>query len=141
MPKRKQRISPLESDIQAAFIEWCALNEQRLPALKAAFAVANGDLRPVTYNPVTGRRYSTAGQKLRRMGVRPGVPDWMCPAPSPRGWNGLAIEFKSATGSLSPAQRAYIEILRKQVWFVEVCRTVEEAIGTVERYFEPKKKA
>lgn len=139
MPRRKRQILPLESDIQASFIQWCALNEPRLPGLQVAFAVPNGDLRPVNYNPATGRRYSLAGQKLKRMGVRPGVPDWLCPAPSPRGWNGLGIEFKAGQAKPTPVQRDYIEKLRKSFWFVEICYSLEEAINTVERYFEPKK--
>jgi len=116
---------PTEHQIQSAFVEWCRLNEKRIPGLRVAFAVPNG-----------GNRNKVTASLLKAEGVRPGVPDWMCPA---RSWNeqytGLAIEFKTHNGSQSPAQKAYSMLLVEQGWYYLVCRTTQAAINMVEDYF------
>ena len=123
-------MKPTEHQIQCAFIEWCARNEKKYPGLRLGFAVPNGGLR----------NKATAG-KLKAEGVRAGVPDWMCPVPVAK-WQkqhsylGLAIEFKVRPNKLTDAQCHYIADLLAQGWLVEVCYSREEAIKTVERYFE-----
>jgi len=116
---------PTEHQIQAAFIEWCRLNEKRIPQLRLAFAVPNG-----------GQRQKVTAARLRAEGVRPGVPDWMCPASSSSGqYTGLAIEFKNHKGSQSPAQKDYSALLVEQGWYYLMCRTTQAAINMVEDYF------
>ena len=123
-------MSLTEHKIQSAFVEWCQWNEGRLPALKWGFAVPNG-----------GARHPAVAAKLKAEGVRPGVPDWWLPVKKQSGlssyqFTGLVIEFKSKQGRVSDAQREYIDFLRSEHWFVEVCYSTEEAINTVERYLK-----
>lgn len=118
---------PTEHQIQCAFIEWCYLNESRVPALRLAFAVPNG-----------GYRNKATAARLKAEGVRPGVPDWMCPVPSTihdYQFHGLAIEFKAKNGHLSDAQEMYTALLADIGWRVSICFSTEDAIKTVEGYF------
>jgi hypothetical protein len=115
---------PTEHQIQCAFIEWCHLNEKKYPGLQLAFAVPNG-----------GIRSKITAANLKKEGVRPGVPDWMCPVSNKR-FRGMAIEFKRPGGHITPPQREYIDALRDKGWFVEVCYDAEDACQMVGRYFE-----
>ena len=122
-------IEPTEHQIQSAFVQWCQLNEPRIPKLRLAFACPNG-----------GVRSKITAANLKAESVRPGVPDWMCPASNGR-FRGMAIEFKRPAphrGHVTPSQREYIDLLRDEGWFVEVCYDTEEAIKMVERYFESR---
>lgn len=114
---------PTEHQIQAAFIEWCRLNETRIPGLRLGFAVPNG-----------GARAKVVAAKLKAEGVRAGVPDWMCPWPTDF-FNGLAIEFKRGNNKPTKAQDDYMALLADASWQVSLCFSTEEAIKTVERYF------
>ena len=115
---------PNEHDIQCAFIDWCRLNETRLPGLRLAFAVPNG-----------GMRNKIVAAKLKAEGVRAGVLDWLCPVPV-AGFNGLAIEFKRGNNGMTKSQQEFAELLEKIAgWHVSVCFSSEEGIRTVERYF------
>ena len=115
-----------EHQIQSAFIEWCHLNEKRLPKLRLGFAVPNG-----------GVRHPATAAILKDEGVRRGVPDWICPAFNDH-FRGIAIEFKNAKGKVTPQQSEYIALLREERWFVEVCYSPEDAIKVVGRYFESR---
>jgi len=106
---------PTEHQIQAAFVQWCHLAEPKYPGLRLGFAVPNG-----------GRRNKITASLLKAEGVRPGVPDWMCPVEKRTSvdwiaFRGIAIEFKKHGGHVTPPQRDYIELLREYEWFVEVC--------------------
>jgi len=108
---------------QKAFIEWCRWNEGIYPGLRLAHHVPNGGLRSK----------ATAG-KMKALGVRPGIPDIMIPVSNGRS-NGLAIEFKSAKGRLTPDQIVVHAALRAGGWAVEICRTSVEARIAAQVYF------
>ncbi len=114
-----------EDQVQAAFIEWVRLNYHSIPALKLGFHPANG-----------GKRNIITAVKLKRLGVIPGVPDFMLPVPR-NGFTGCAIEFKRPhpPGKLTQDQKDYISGLREQGWFVEVCYSLEEAVFVIKQYF------
>lgn len=113
---------------QAAFVQWCGWNEKRLPGLRLAFHCPNGGFR----------FHATAG-RMKALGVRKGVPDWLCPVPRAfhgiHDYIGLAIEFKDKKGKLSPDQAVYHGMLRDAGWCVEVVYSAGEAMAAVERYF------
>jgi hypothetical protein len=52
------------------------------------------------------------------------------------GWHGLAIELKTAKGHTSPMQDVWLDNLRKEGYFVAVCRGAVEAVHAIERYLE-----
>jgi len=77
-----------------------------------------------------GARSKGEGGKLKAMGVRPGVPDFMLPIPV-MPWNGLAIELKTATGALTQTQQEWAESLSKGGYLVGVARSLEEFVALV----------
>ena len=124
------KIIATESQIQAAFITWTRHAEARFPALKLAFSVPNG---------AWTKNYAMAA-KLKREGMRPGVPDWMLPVVTWRHkglnvkWHGLAIEFKRPGAKATGQQAAYHILLRDQGWQVEVCNDWQVARQIAEKY-------
>ena len=123
-----------ESQIQSAFVEWCRRSEKKYPALKLAFSVPNG---------AWTKNYAMAA-KLKREGMRPGVPDWMMPHSSKisidernlavKFKHGLAIEFKRPGGKCTTIQLAYHKLLMQGGWQVEVCSDWQVARQIVEEY-------
>ena len=120
-----------ESQIQSAFITWTRYAEARYPALKLAFSVPNG----------AWTKNIALAMKLKREGMRPGVPDWILPVVqwSNRGagyvtWHGLAIEFKRPGAKVNKQQFAYHDLLRDQGWLIEVCNDWQVARQRVEKY-------
>lgn len=121
-------LDPSEHAIQSAFVTWCKLNEKRYPGLELAFSVPNA-----------AKRSMALAARMRKEGLRAGVPDWWLPSAS---WacgqdrfHGLSIEFKSGKGRLTDAQEKYVKGLREVGWRVEVCRSTEEAIKVVRSYY------
>lgn len=118
--KRTRRVGPAcggatsEEHLHRQCFEWILENELRWPILEWMFHPANG-----------GARSKGEGGKLKAMGVRPGIPDFMLPIPV-LPWNGLAIELKTATGSLTQTQQEWAESLSKGGYLVGVARSLEE---------------
>jgi hypothetical protein len=107
---------------QQAVIEFCTRFAERLPGLARVFHIPNGE-----------KRDKRTAALLKTLGVRPGVPDLCLPLPR-RGYCGLWIELKTATGRLSPAQEAEIAALRAEGYAVAVCRGWERAAATLVWY-------
>lgn len=99
-----------EHQHQAAFFDWLRWNERDHPVLERFYAIPNG-----------GHRTKTTAAKLKAEGVKPGVLDTCLPV-ARQGYIGLWIEFKSATGSLSPEQRDWIVFLESEGHKVFVVR-------------------
>lgn len=124
MVKMKKRLRPAatEDQEQQALMEVVARNVGRYPELSLIFHVPNGGLR--TWS---------GAKKLKALGVKPGVPDLIFPV-ARGGFNGLAIELKSMTGTASREQKEWIEALRSQGWRAEVCRGWANAWDVVRDY-------
>lgn len=116
-------MKPTEHQIQCAFFEWWTLT-QPLEHQLLAFAIPNG-----------GYRTPRTGATLKREGVRAGVPDVLVAIPKPP-YAGLWMEFKTATGKTSPAQRQYLHILKAVGYQTAIVRSVDEAIEQVHLYLK-----
>jgi hypothetical protein len=81
-------------------------------------ATANGELR----NPVVGA-------KLKRMGVKPGVPDLYFAIP---GRAPFWLELKTIGGRLSEAQKEFIPAMRAAGVIVHVAHGLDEALAVLE---------
>lgn len=93
------------------------------------FAIPNG-----------GDRNVLVAVKLKKEGVRRGVPD-MFLALARGGWHGLFIEMKRRRGGVvSPEQAAYIEALRAQGYRAEVCKGCDEALEVLRDYLSAKER-
>lgn len=106
----KKRRGPLESEIQRSVVDWLALHE-RMGRLMY-FHIPNG-----------GQRNVIVAAKLKRLGTRKGVPDLCIISP-----NGPVcfVELKSAGGSLSSEQKAWIAALDICGCPTRVCRSLDE---------------
>lgn len=92
----------------------------------ALFAIPNG-----------GRRDAITGARLKKEGVRPGVPDLFLAVPRGK-QHGLFIEMKKDGGRVSPEQREYIEMLARHGYSATVCVGSSAAIFEVEKYLRQK---
>ena len=79
-----------------------------------------------------GKRSLAEGAKLKREGLRKGIPDLALPVPSACGnYCGLYIEMKTESGIVSEDQKKVIGNLRKYGNRVVVCRTAKKALHVI----------
>lgn len=118
--------APTEAQEQIALFEWIDLVAIEIPQLRMAFHPANGEMR----NKVTAAR-------LKRMGVRPGVPDVWLPARS-GAYSGLVIELKRSDKSnkASEKQKEWLKLLEGQGWQTAICFGWVRAAQAILEYFE-----
>lgn len=114
---------PTEDAEQLAVVAWCE-----------GYALADARARLLLHVPNGGSRHIVEASKLRRLGVRAGVPDLLLPvAVAP--YHGLWIEMKRRKGGLvSAAQHGWIDALRAEGYAVAVARGADEAIDTIIAY-------
>lgn len=103
-----------EEQLHRDCFAWVQDHEAKFPILKRMFHPANG-----------GARSKGEGGKLKAMGVRPGVPDFLLPLPNGR-WLGLAIELKASDGVVSSVQSEWLTDFRQVGYLVGVARTLME---------------
>jgi VRR-NUC domain len=96
-----------EHNTQAAFFNWLALS--KIDGVELAYAVPNG-----------GARHPAVAAKLKKEGVKAGIPDVVLPV-ARGGFIGLSIEFKHGDGSPSKEQRERINAWQKEGWCVTLC--------------------
>lgn len=113
-----------EEKEQARLIKW-----SHQPAVRQAA----GMLAYLFHTPNGGKRDSLTGGQMRALGVKPGVPDLLLPVES-HGWNGLAIEMKSASGTTTPDQERWLDTLKANGWAVHVCRSADDARAAIVAY-------
>lgn len=105
-----------ESDEQAKVVRYCDVRGY------PCFAIPN-----------EGKRTYTYAQKLKRQGLRPGVPD-LCIPVARGGYHSLYIEMKAKGGRVTDNQRSWIATLRDQGMAAFVCYGAESAIRCLEAY-------
>lgn len=89
----------------------------------------------VFHVPNGGQRSAITGAQMKRLGVRRGVPDIICPRASQ--WTGpLAIEMKAARGRLSPEQTEWLGVLHSYGWRVETCYSAGAALLSLAEHLE-----
>lgn len=108
---------------QEALFRWAAYMAGTWPELRYMHHIPNG-----------GSRNKAEAARLKRQGVRAGVPDICLPA-ARGGWHGLYIELKRQKGGrASPEQREWVEYLEKAGYCARICHGWDEAREMVERY-------
>ena len=132
--KIKPNLSPLEHPEQCAVIDWCDWNTKKYPCLAWIYAVPNG-----------ARTSISVAKRLKKEGMRAGVPDLFLPYPTidHSGYNpvwtycGLYIEMKRKKGSTtSPEQKAWHKYLLSAGYQVKVAKGADEAIKFIKEYLE-----
>lgn len=83
--------------------------------------------------PNGGSRNIIEATKLKKMGVKPGVPDLQLIVPNGE-VHGLWIELKAQKGMLQPSQQIMIQRLEAQGYMCKVCFGADEAISEIKKY-------
>jgi hypothetical protein len=121
----RKPIIATEAVEQQRVFEWAELQANIWPPLRWMYAVPNG-----------GSRNYLEAVRLKRQGVKPGVPDICLPYPSGR-YHGLYIEMKRADGGKkSDHQKAYIEYLQNVGYKAVFCSGFEQAVDEIKRYMK-----
>ena len=83
--------------------------------------------------PNGGLRIKSVAYRLKKQGVRPGVPDLFL-AVAKHGFFGLFIEMKSKDGKVTKEQEIYLDILNEQGYKAVVCYGWNEAAKIIKEY-------
>lgn len=111
-----------ESEEQQALFEWAEMMQFRYPELCLLYHVPNG-----------GKRDKGTARKLKKEGVKSGVPDLCLPVPKGR-YHGLYIELKTQHGVASENQNNWLDALTKQGYKACVCHGWVAASTEIESY-------
>lgn len=117
-----------EQQEQIALIKWTQQPSVRqlYPELKFLFHVPNE------------RADKIQAATLKKMGVKPGVPDLILPLPSGR-YHGLFIEMKKAGGRTSDDQLWWLEHMKANGYATAVCYGWQQATEVLTWYLNLKK--
>ena len=114
---------PTEEQEQAAVFEWAMLMEKQLPELALLYHCPNGEAR-----------HPAVASKLKKLGVKAGVPDLFLPV-ARGGWHGLYVELKRKKGGrLSEDQKQWLEALTAEKYLALRANGAEEACDIIFRY-------
>lgn len=105
-----------EADEQQAVAEYCDAHGILF------FHVPNG-----------GKRSKSEAVRLKKQGVKAGVPDLFFPIVRGK-WHGLFVELKTEKGRLSKAQKEWIEALQAEGYCAAMARGADVAIQVIEAY-------
>lgn len=122
------KIDSTEHQEQVALFRWIGLNLKKHPQLRYAFAIPNG-----------GKRDMGTAMKLKREGVKKGVPDIFLPVIKLYPFcGGLWIELKRPLprGKVSREQHDWILYLKNEGYRAEACWGWEEARDLMIKYLE-----
>lgn len=114
----------LEEDEQQALFQWIDWMSGTHPELEMLFHIPNG-----------GKRGKLEAIRLKREGVKAGVPDLFLPVA--RGdYHGLFIELKAGKGVASLMQREWIVRLEKQGYRAQIAVGWEAAAKAIMEYLK-----
>lgn len=93
------------------------------------------DLKRLLWNHPANERKTTpqAGARLKRKGVKAGVPDVMIYTPN-LVHSGLAIELKTGRNKVTVSQRQWLNDLSMTGWQTAVCYSFDDAKATIDKY-------
>lgn len=124
-PEPRARAAPRvqwEAAEQEALFTWANYQLGTFPELELLYHVPNG-----------GRRNKYEAAKLKRQGVKPGVPDIVLPVPRAE-FHGLYIELKYGDNKPTKDQKKWLERLKEQGYKAITCYGWREAAGEIEKY-------
>ena len=115
-----------EHQEQVALFQWAELQKCTMPELSLLFSIPNG-----------GHRHKATGAKMKREGVKRGVPDIFLAVARGKHF-GLFIEMKFGKNKPTPEQKTWLIELTWQGYTTEVCNGFEEAKQVIEKYLDQK---
>jgi len=117
-----------EDEHQEKIFEWANAHIKEFPELDLLYANMNGVRR--------SKRYTA---KLKRRGMKSGIPDMFLPA-ARYGFHGLYIELKRPStelhrkGYLSKEQKAWVKNLNNQGYAAKICYGWDDAVQLLKYY-------
>lgn len=123
-----------EESLQIAYVEWLDIQANLHPEknLQFGFHCPNGE-----------KRHIATARKLKRMGVRRGVPDIMFLSQGSYYienikyvFKGLVIEFKSPKGKLSADQKLWLDFLKNSDFLTFTTSNLDHAMTLTSKYFK-----
>lgn len=116
---------PTESEEQQALFRWVNFMKSKYPELELLYHIPN-----------EGKRSRSLGAKMKREGLKKGVPDICLPVKKGQ-YSSLYIELKRQKGaSVSKEQKEMIALLTKYGSLAVVCYGWEDAAKVIERYLK-----
>ncbi len=109
---------------QVKVFDWIREQIKTYPRLMLAFHIPNGGIRNIV-----------AATRLKRAGVKAGMPDICIPLARYEA-NGLWIEMKSENGRLSDEQKVIHAFLRSEGHLVYTCYSAKTAIEIIKNYLD-----
>lgn len=119
------KLNKIEEDEQAALFEYATF--QRAMEWSLLFAIPNGGYRKIR-----------TGIRLKRTGLKPGVPDIFLPVARGK-YFGMFIEMKSDKGRVQENQKEWHAALKAQGYQVEVCQGCDQAVKAITNYLKLQK--
>ena len=111
-----------ESEEQQALLEWAGWQRGKYPELALLFHIPN-----------EGRRTPRTGARLKREGLKAGVPDLFLPV-ARGGDHGLFIELKAGSNKPTEKQLKWLEALTRQGYCACWCVGWETAADRIDEY-------
>ena len=107
------------------------MNEYQLQVAVAQFLTVALDPERVRYThlPLGEARDVRVGAKLKRMGLKPGWPDFIILRDHPR--EPIFIEMKAGRGALSSAQKELAGWFERHGFIYRVCRSLDDVIDVL----------
>ena len=124
METSKRRYVPHEGNEQEALFAWALYAAGAMPELGLMFHVPNG-----------GSRNRIEAAKLKRQGVRAGVPD-ICLPVARGGFHGLFVELKYGRNKATDRQTAWLDALRSQGYLAVECVGWDTAREVITKYLK-----
>jgi hypothetical protein len=113
-----------ESEEQQALLEWAGWQRGKYPELALLFHIPN-----------EGRRTPRTGARLKREGLKAGVPDLFLPV-ARGGDYGLFIELKAGSNKPTEKQLKWLEALTRQGYCACWCTGWEAAAKRIAEYLQ-----
>lgn len=118
-----------EAQHQEAVFEWTKAFRNKYPCLKLMYHIPN-----------EGKRSNVGGSRLKRQGLKRGVPDICLPVSNGK-YHSLYIELKRMKQpgvKASEEQKWWIKELGEEGHYCKVCFGYKEAIDVITNYLEGK---
>lgn len=112
----------LEEDEQRSLFEWVNWMSGRIPELELLLHIPNG-----------GKRNKLEAIRLKREGVRAGVPDLFLPVARGK-YHGMFVELKAGKGKPTNLQKEWIRRLNEQGYHALVINGWEAAAKAIMEY-------
>lgn len=116
-----------EAQEQTMLFDSLAWLVKQYPEVALAYHIPNG-----------GKRNKAEAARLKRQGVKAGVPD-ICLPVARGGYHGMYIEMKYGRNRPTEAQEIWLEQLEKQGFYTAVCYSAGEAIDKISAYMRMRK--